>query len=61
MVDIIEQRVFELVRPFAGTYLFNIKKVKLTPETDLDSDLTIDVAEAEDLMDTFLKPSGRSR
>ncbi|ONF82755.1 hypothetical protein BXA16_08220 [Salmonella enterica subsp. enterica serovar Typhimurium] len=33
MVDNIEQQVYELVRPYAGTYLFNIKQVELTPET----------------------------
>ncbi|EDV7054611.1 DUF1493 family protein, partial [Salmonella enterica subsp. enterica] len=27
MVDNIEQQVYELVRPYAGTYLFNIKQV----------------------------------
>lgn len=54
MVDI-EQRVYALVRPYAGTYLFNIKKVALTPETDLDTDLSIDELEAEDLMDNFFR------
>ncbi|KNN36071.1 acyl carrier protein, partial [Salmonella enterica subsp. enterica serovar Heidelberg] len=39
MVDNIEQQVYELVRPYAGTYLFNIKQVELTPEIDLDTDL----------------------
>jgi hypothetical protein len=55
MVDSIEQRVYELVRPYAGTYLFNIKKVELTPETDLDTDLSIDELEVEDLMNDFFK------
>ncbi|EAA9961294.1 DUF1493 family protein, partial [Salmonella enterica subsp. enterica serovar Weltevreden] len=50
MVDNIEQQVYELVRPYAGTYLFNIKQVELTPEIDLDTDLSIDELEAEDLM-----------
>src|SRR5690606_15342033 len=50
MVASIEQRVYELVRPYAGTYLFNMKPVELTPETDLDTDLDIDELEAEDLM-----------
>ncbi|ECD2896643.1 DUF1493 family protein, partial [Salmonella enterica subsp. enterica serovar Goverdhan] len=27
MVDNIEQQVYERVRPYAGTYLFNIKQV----------------------------------
>lgn len=55
MVDSIEQRVYELVRPYAGTYLFNVKQVKLTPETDLDTDLGIDELEAEDLMNEFFE------
>lgn len=55
MVDSIEQRIYELVRPYAGKYLFNVKKVKLTPETDLDTDLSIDELEVEDLMDNFFK------
>lgn len=55
MVDSIELSVYELVRPYAGTYLFNLKKVELTPETDLDIDLSIDELEVEDLMDDFFK------
>ncbi|MFU9138991.1 DUF1493 family protein [Erwinia sp. HDF1-3R] len=55
MVDSIEQRVYELVRPYAGTYLFNLKKVELTPETDLDTDLSIDELEVEDLMNDFFE------
>ncbi|HDR2159844.1 TPA: DUF1493 family protein [Enterobacter cancerogenus] len=53
MVDSIEQRIYELVRPHTGTYLFNIKRVELTPETDLDTDLGMDELEAEDLMKEF--------
>ncbi|WP_025901806.1 DUF1493 family protein [Tatumella sp. UCD-D_suzukii] len=56
MVDVsIEHRVYELVRPYAGTYLFNLKKVELTPETDLDTDLSIDEFEVEDLMNDFFQ------
>ncbi|EEI7359988.1 DUF1493 family protein, partial [Salmonella enterica] len=55
MVDNIEQQVYELVRPYAGTYLFNIKQVELTPEIDLDTDLSIDELEAEDLMNKFFE------
>ncbi len=51
----IEQRVDELVRPYAGTYLFNLKKVELTPATDLDTDLSIDELEVEDPMNDFFK------
>lgn len=53
MVNDIEQRVYELIRPYAGTYLFNMKKVELTPEMDLDTDLSIDELEVEDLMNEF--------
>lgn len=55
MVDSIEQQVYEIVRPYAGTYLFNIRQVELTPEIDLDTDLGIDGLEAEDLMDKFFE------
>ncbi len=55
MVKSIEQQVYELVRPYAGTYLFNLKKVELTPTTDLDSDLGLDELEAEDLMTSFFE------
>ncbi|MFI8417586.1 DUF1493 family protein [Serratia sp. NPDC078593] len=55
MVDSIEQQIYELVRPYAGTYLFNIKQVELTPETDLDTDLGIDELEAEDLINDFFQ------
>lgn len=51
----IEDDVYDLVRPYAGKYIFNIKKVTLTPETDLDSDLNIDDLEAEHLMNEFFK------
>jgi len=51
----IEHKVYEFVRPYAGTYLFNLKKVELTPDTDLDSDLNIDELEVEDLMDNFFE------
>jgi hypothetical protein len=57
MVDSIsiEQQIYALVRPYAGTYLFNIKKVELTLETDLDTDLGIDALEVEDLMNDFFE------
>lgn len=53
MVNSIEQRIYELIRPYAGTYLFNIKRVDLKPESDLDTDLGMDELEAEDLMKEF--------
>ncbi|MCT4701045.1 DUF1493 family protein [Enterobacteriaceae bacterium H20N1] len=55
MVDSIKLKVYELVRTYAGSYLFNIKKVKLTPETDLNIDLDIDKLEVEDLMHNFFE------
>jgi len=55
MVNDIEQRIYELIRPYAGTYLFNWKKVDLTPEMDLDTDLSIDELEVEDLMNDFFE------
>ena len=53
MVVNLEKQIYELIRPYAGTYLFTGKEVPLTPETDLDTDLQIDEAEIEDLMDAF--------
>ncbi len=53
MVGDLEQRIYALVQPYAGYYLFNLKKVELTPETDLDTDLGIDELEAEDMMNDF--------
>ncbi|WON78426.1 DUF1493 family protein [Serratia sp. UGAL515B_01] len=51
--DEIEQQIYELVRPYAGTYMFSKKQVALTPDTDLDTDLSIDEFEVEDLMNDF--------
>jgi hypothetical protein len=55
MVDDIEQQIYELVRPYLGVYLFNNRKKQkiLTPDMDLDTDLKLDIGEAEDLMDNF--------
>ncbi|GLR10818.1 acyl carrier protein [Mixta theicola] len=57
MVDDIEQRVFALARRYNGVYLFNNEKKQrlLTPDTDFDTDMQLDVGEAEDLMDEFFK------
>ncbi|HHW9096734.1 TPA: DUF1493 family protein [Salmonella enterica] len=49
--DILEQRIYELVRSHDGVYLF--KKKELTPSTDLDSDLRLEDDEALALMDDF--------
>jgi hypothetical protein len=55
MVDDIEQRIYSLVRRYYGVYLFNNEKKQrqLNPETDLDTDLQLDVGEAEELMENF--------
>ena len=53
MVENIEKRVYEIVRPYAGVYVFSAKPVPLTPETDLDTDLSIDDLEAEELMEQY--------
>ena len=53
MVDNIEQRVYELIRPYAGVYLFSFEPVELTLESDLDADLYLEDLDASDLMDTF--------
>lgn len=55
VADNIEEQIYDFVRPYAGTYLFTKKNIPLTPETDLDSDLSIDELEAEDLMAEFFK------
>lgn len=61
MVENIEERVYQLVRLYAGRYIFNLKKVELTPETDFDTDLKLDEVEVEDLMDVFFKTFGVDR
>jgi len=57
MVDDIEKRIFALARRYNGVYLFNNEKKQrlLTPETDFDTDMQLDVSEAEELMDEFFK------
>ncbi|WP_455853498.1 DUF1493 family protein [Pantoea endophytica] len=55
MVSNIEKQIYDFIRPYAGTYLFNIKKVILTQKTDLDTDLSIDEYEVEELMEEYFK------
>lgn len=57
MVNEIEQRIFALARRYNGVYLFNNEKKQrlLTADTDFDTDMKLDVGEAEDLMDEFLE------
>lgn len=48
--DILEQRIYELVRSHDGIYLL---RKELTPSTDLDSDLQLEDDEVLALMDDF--------
>lgn len=52
-MDTVALQIYTFILPYAGTYLFNIKKVILTQETDLNTDLSID--EAEELMEEYFK------
>lgn len=63
MVNDIEQRIFMLVRRYNGVYLFNNEKKQqlLVWNTDLDTDMQLDVGEAEDLMDIFFEEFQVSR
>ncbi|MGQ3902482.1 DUF1493 family protein [Mixta calida] len=49
--ETLEQQIYELIRSHDGLYLF--KEKKLTPETDLDSDLRLEDDEALALMEDF--------
>lgn len=53
MVDEIEQAVYKLVRKYTGSYIFSIKEVSLSLDTDLDTDLDIDELMVNELMDEF--------
>ena len=55
MVDNIDHRIYALVRRYNGVYLFqNEKKQRLlNPDTDLDTDMQLDIGEAEELMEEF--------
>ncbi len=55
MEEDIDQRIYSLVRRYNGVYFFNNeqKQRPLNPETDLDTDLKLDVGEAEELMEAF--------
>ncbi|GAR40705.1 DUF1493 family protein [Salmonella enterica] len=52
--DILEQRIYELVRSHDGIYLF--KKKELTPSTDLDSGLRWEDDEALAMIDDLCTP-----
>lgn len=54
MVNDVEKRIYELVSRYDGYYLFGKKKKwNFTPETDFDTDLNLDIGEAEELMEEF--------
>ena len=57
MVDDIEKRIYALVRRYNGVYFFNNEKKQrlLTPETDFDTDMQLDVGETEELMEDFFR------
>ncbi|MNB65858.1 hypothetical protein D3C81_91610 [compost metagenome] len=57
MVNDIEQRIYALVRRYNGVWLFNNEKKQqlLNADTDLDTDMHLDVGEVEDLMDEFFR------
>ncbi|NEG61032.1 DUF1493 family protein [Pantoea agglomerans] len=63
MVDDVEQRVFALARRYCGVYLFNNDKKQklLNHETDLDTDMLLDIGEAEELMDDYFEKFHVSR
>lgn len=50
MVEDIDQRIYALARRYNGVYLMNneAKQKLLNVKTDLDTDMQLDVTEAED-------------
>lgn len=59
MIEDIETRIYALARRHNGVYLINNDKKQklLNADTDIDSDMLLDVDEAEELMADFLKSS----
>lgn len=57
MAGNIEQRIYALARRYNGVYLINNEKNQqlLNPSTDLDTDMWLDVGEAEELMEGFFR------
>ncbi|MBB1199010.1 DUF1493 family protein [Enterobacteriaceae bacterium 89] len=53
----VEDRIFALARKYNGVYMFNNEKKqkRLNRNTDLDTDMMLDVGEAEDMMEEFFK------
>ncbi|MCU6669432.1 DUF1493 family protein [Enterobacteriaceae bacterium H4N4] len=57
MEEDLEARIYALARRHNGVYLINNEKKQklLNAETDLDTDMRLDVYEAEELMEEFFK------
>jgi len=57
MVENIEQLIYALARRHNGVYLINNEKKQklLNVDTDIDTDMLLDVDEAEELMDEFFR------
>lgn len=57
MVGNIEQRIYALARRYNGVYLINNEKKQklLNADTDIDTDMLLDVDEAEELMEEFFR------
>ncbi|MGI6903099.1 DUF1493 family protein [Leclercia adecarboxylata] len=57
MTGNIEQRIYALARRYNGVYLINNEKNQelLNASTDLDTDMLLDVDEAEELMEEFFR------
>lgn len=61
MVDDLEQRIYALVRKHDGVYLTKSAQPTLTPDTDFDTDLSMDEDEAEELIECFFAQFGVNR
>lgn len=57
MTGNIEQRIYALARRYNGVYLINNEQNQqlLNASTDLDTDMLLDVDEAEELMEEFFR------
>ncbi|UGB03326.1 DUF1493 family protein [Leclercia sp. G3L] len=57
MVEDIEQHIYVLARRYNGVYLINNEKKQklLNADTDIDTDMLLDVDEAEELMEGFFR------
>lgn len=59
MEEYLKERIYALARRHNGVYLINNKKKQklLNASTDLDTDMRLNVEEAEELMEEFLNCS----